>query len=143
MIQMISTALELNDQNRLVALLWHQGETDAELSVTFDEHYKNLMTFVRSVREAFKVPRLPFIAGDFVPYWKSNHIEISAPVADAIKAVCNDCKCGSFVETDGLLSNCQQLDYNPLGWRDTVHFSRKSVYELGKRYYEAFVNLMK
>jgi len=138
MMEMIRTALELNPENRLSAFLWHQGETDATLKASYDVHYNHLMTLIRSVREEFAVPDLPFIAGDFVHHWKNDNIEICVPVVDAIRDVCRDCGKGAFAETDGLLSNYQELNRHPLGWLDTIHFSRKAIYELGKRYFELF-----
>lgn len=138
MMDMIRAALALNPDNRLVVMLWHQGETDAIAKASYDTHYGHLMTLCRSVREKFCVPELPFIAGDFVQHWKSENAEICAPVVDAMRAVCRDCGKGEFVETDGLLSNNQELNRDPLGWYDPIHFSRKAVYELGKRYFAAF-----
>jgi len=143
MMEMIRTALELNPENRLVGFLWHQGETDALEHASYEIHYKHLMTLVESVRSEFQVQELPFIAGDFVQHWKNDNIEISTPVVDAIRAVCKDCGNSAFVETDGLLSNNQELHRWPLGWDDPIHFSRKSVYILGERYFEAFMKLIK
>ena len=141
MIDMIETTLSLNPENRLVALLWHQGETDATLKATYDQHYAHLSTLVNSVRERFSCPDLPFIAGDFVHHWRDDNIEICTPVLDAIRAVCGEGKSG-FVETDGLESNLQGDFEHPYGWRhDAIHFSRKSVYELGKRYYQKFCEI--
>ena len=125
MMEMIRTALSLNPENRLVAFLWHQGETDATNHASFDVHYNHL----------------PFVAGDFVQHWKNDNIEICIPVVEAIHAVCRDIKCGAFVETEGLLSNAQELHRDPLGWYDPIHFSRKAIYELGRRYFEAFVSV--
>lgn len=138
MMEMTRTALALNEDNRLVGLLWHQGETDAELGASYNVHYGHLMTLLRLVREEFGVPDLPFIAGDFVHHWKNDHIAICTPVVAAIRAVCSDCGHGGFVETDGLLSNLQELHRNPLGWEDPIHFSRKAIYELGRRYFAAY-----
>ena len=138
MLDMIRTARALNPENRPAALLWHQGETDAGLRADFPTHYKNLMTLVKGVRAEVGRDDLPFVAGDFVQHWKNDNIEICTPVVDAIRAVCRDCGCGAFVETDGLLSNSQELNRGPLGWEDPIHFSRKAVYELGARYYRAF-----
>lgn len=140
MMEMIRTALSMNEENRLVAFLWHQGETDAIFGADFDTHYNNLMGLVKSVREEFNVPQIPFVAGDFVQHWKKDNWEISVPVVDAIRAVCRDCG-GAFVETDGLLSNSQQPRPVPLGWEDTIHFSRNSLYLLGQRYFEAFAGM--
>ena len=138
MMEMTRCAMELNPENRLRALLWHQGETDAECRATFAVHYGHLSTLVRLVREGFGVPDLPFAAGDFVQHWKGDHLDICEPVISAMRAVCRDCGNGAFVETDGLLSNMQELRRNPLGWEDPIHFSRKSIYILGRRYFEAW-----
>ena len=144
MMEMIRTALSLNPENRLVALLWHQGENDVVHGATFEQHYQNLFSLVQTVRETFQVPSLPFIAGDFVHQWKyfSKYKDACIPVMDAICAVCRDCGHAGFVETDGLHSNAQELTEHPLGWSfDDIHFSRRAIYELGIRYFERFVEL--
>ena len=137
MMEMIRTALELNPENRLIALLWHQGENEVILGSDYDKHYKNLITLLRTVRETYACPDLPFIAGDFVPQWRDANFEGCAPICDAMRDVCRDCGYGGFVAREGLLSNKQVLSGHPFGWPDdTIHFSRPAIYELGKRYYE-------
>jgi hypothetical protein len=138
MMEMIRASLALNPENRLVALIWHQGETDAIYHATFDQHYNHLTTLLTSVRDTFGTPALPFIAGDFVQHWIGKNSEICAPVLDAIRAVCRDLAACGFVETDGLKSNDQEF-----GNGDDIHFSRRSLYELGKRYFEAFAEIAK
>ena len=135
MMDMIRVALSLNPENRLVALLWHQGETDALLGADQDTHYTNLSTLIYSVRDTFSVPELPFVAGDFVHHWRDENAAICAPVLKAIRAVCADLGNGAFVETDGLKSNWQEMGDD---YPDSIHFSRRATYEWGKRYYEAF-----
>lgn len=146
MMEMIRTALGLNKENRLIGLLWHQGETDATLKATYEVHYNHLMGLLRSVREEFNVPELPFIAGDFVHHWKNENLPICVPVVDAIRAVCRDCGYSAFIETDGLHSNRQELGRNtqcgPDVIEDKIHFSRKSNYILGERYFDAFINII-
>ena len=141
MMEMIRTALAMNPDNRLVAFLWHQGETDAICGADFETHYNHLMGLLRSVRETFKVPNLSFVAGDFVQHWKKDNWDICVPVVDAIRAVCRDCGSGVFVETDGLKSNTQEDRDPPLPWEDTIHFSRRALYLLGQRYFAAFDSL--
>jgi len=136
MMQMIETALSLNPENRLVALLWHQGETDAVLGASRDIHFANLSKLVNAVRNTFKYPKLPFIAGDFVQHWKNQNLEICEPVVTAIQEVCNSIGYAGFVTTENLKSNDQELCNG-----DTIHFSRQSLYELGKRYFEIYSKL--
>lgn len=142
MMEMIRAALALNRENRIVGFLWHQGETDATLYASYEVHYRHLMGLLCSVRDEFGITDVPFIAGDFVHQWKNENLEICTPVLDAIRAVCRDCGNGAFVETDGLLSNRQELHRNPLGWEDHIHFSRKAVYELGRRYFEEYAKII-
>lgn len=141
MMAMTRSALELNPANRLVALLWHQGETDAIFQATFDQHYTHLNTLLNSVRDTFGVKDLPFVAGDFVQHWKNDNIGICTPVVNAIRAVCADTPCCGFVETDGLLSNSQEPWSKPEDIDDSIHFSRKAIYALGERYYDAFAGI--
>lgn len=143
MMDMIKTALSLNSENRLVAFLWHQGETDALNNADYDTHYNNLKTLLNSVINTFDVPNLPFIAGDFVHDWKDKNLTICEPVIKAIQTVCREHTNGRFVESEGLMSNAQVIPTNhPLGWGDTdvIHFSRASLYELGNRYFDAFLS---
>ena len=134
---MIKQALALNPENRVVVFLWHLGETDAMNKVSRETHYTNLKRLVDSVRFNFACPTLPFIAADFVPEWKEQNIEISGPVTAAIRDICRDLQPAAFVETDGLHSNNQDTGNN-----DPIHFSRESLNALGKRYFDAFKNLM-
>ena len=144
MMNMICTALALNPENRLAALLWHQGETDAVRGASFSVYYQHLRNLLDSVRTTFGVPELPFVAGDLVRDWKSTNAEACAPVVDAIRAVCRDCGHGGFAESDGLLSNRHELNYRPWTWaEDPIHFSRKSIYELGLRYFAEFERIVR
>jgi len=136
MMEMIKTALELNSNNRLVALLWHQGESDALLNASYETHFKNLSNLVNTVRETFNCPELPFIAGDFVAHWKNQNIAVCEPVINAIKDVCKAVN-GRFVLTDDLLSNAQTFESD-----DIIHFSRDSLYKLGGRYFAAFKEII-
>ena len=136
MIEMIDYALSLNSENRLVALLWHQGEHDAFEKNPPDTYEKQLMGLVNSVRERYSVPTLPFVCGDFVNEWKSENIEICAPIVEKIRLVAERVG-GVFVETSDLLSNNQKI-----GNGDGIHFCRESIYELGRRYLAAYEKII-
>jgi len=135
MMEMIQTALALNPANRLVALIWHQGESDAYMEASYDAHFANLSGLVESVRRTYKSESLPFIAGDLVQQWKSMNEAICDPVVRAMRDVCATGN-GKFVETCGLESNMQAV-----GNEDTIHFSREALYQLGSRYFEAFCEI--
>ena len=133
MLTMAETALGLNGNNRLKAVLWHQGETDAEYLCPFGTHYNNLSVLVNGIRTAFNAKGLPFVAGDFVQHWKGENAGKCEPVVSAIRKVCADMPPAAFVETGGLNSNDQEI-----GNGDSIHFSRAALYEMGVRYFEAY-----
>jgi len=137
LLDMIKVAKELNPENRAVAFLWHQGESDANDPI-FDKHVKNLSYLVKKVREAAGVNDLPFIAGDFVHHWKMKpeNINRCEPIIAAIKDVCAYIGNGAFVETDGLTSNDEAT-----GNGDDIHFSRVALYTMSERYFDAFMKL--
>lgn len=141
MLEMVRTALALNPENRLVAMLWHQGETDVKSKVTYETHYENLSGLLASVRKELDLPNLPFIAADFVPSWRDKYAQVCNPVIRAMRDVCQNFEHATFVETDGLLCNFEKMERPTAGWVDGIHFCRESQYELGHRYYDAFLTL--
>ena len=141
MLEMTKTALELNDENRLVAFLWHQGESETGVP-NYDTHYNNLSNLVKTVRTEFKQSGLPFMAGDFVELWRQNNPETWKPVIEAIRAVCEQIGNAAFVETGGLKSNFEEYGLEADGFKDDIHFSRAALYELGDRYYAAYKSVM-
>lgn len=137
MMEMIGTAVELNKGNRLTALIWHQGETDAMLGAGRELHFNNLSTLVNTMRTTFGYADLPFIAGDFVYHWRNENLEPCLPVIDSMKDVCRTIGSARFVETAELLSNDQKVANG-----DTIHFCRESIYRLGVKYYEAYCDII-
>lgn len=138
LIEMIDTALALNPENKLVAFLWHQGETDAILNATYDNHFNNLYNLVNSIKIKFNYANLPFVSADFVRQWKMENIAICEPVIRAIKDVCIKLGNAGFVETSDLQSNDQKI-----GNGDVIHFSREDLNVLGVRYFNAFSEITK
>lgn len=136
MLRMIETARSLNPENRFVAFIWHQGETDALLNADFQTHYDHLHTLVTLTRNAMGDPTVPFLAADFVHDWIKDNRSISEPVRSAIRSVCEALPHAGFVETDGLRSNNQDC-----GNLDTIHFCRDALYYLGDRYFEQYQRL--
>lgn len=133
MMEMIKTALALNPDNKLVAFLWHQGETDAILNATYEMHYENLSNLVNAVRSTFGYPNLPFVAADFVDHWKKDNLVVCEPVVKAISDLCATIGNAKFFETSELLSNDKKV-----GNGDTIHFCRESLNQLGVEYFKGF-----
>ena len=141
MLDMIRTACALNEENKVVAFLWHQGEDDAALNVEYMTHYNNLHALILSVREITGQAGLPVIAADFVPRWKELEMGTTEQVAQAVRTVMGDLSKAVFVETDGLLANSQDATQPPN--EDHVHFCRDALLVLGERYYAAFADIVK
>ena len=135
MIELIDYALGLNPENKIVAFLWHQGEHDA---FEKNEPYifkQQLEDMLDTVKKRYHAPDLPFIAGDFVNEWKTQNIELCAPIVEKIKEVTKSAS-GVFVETADLLSNNQKN-----GDGDVIHFCRNDLHELGRRYFNAYARI--
>ena len=133
MLSMTKTVLNLNPENKVVAFLWHQGERSINFNLTPDFHMQSLRILIDEVQSEFG-NKFPLIAGDFVPLWKETKGEQGILIEQAIRQVfCNEYN-GGFVESTGLTSNAADVSYR----EDDIHFSRKSCYELGKRYYKVF-----
>ena len=153
MLEATKNALQLNygdNDHRMVAFLWHQGEAEVAHETTTQWHYENLKYLIESVREKFACPNLPFLAADFVPEWKNASEEQAAlceVVVKAMRDVCNDLQPAAFVSSDGLLSNRQTtwraLDDNDNVKNDNIHFCRDACAQLGRRYFEKYINLIK
>jgi hypothetical protein len=134
MIRTAHAVLSLHPDNRIVSVLWHQGETDAVLDSTYREYYDDLHDMIVSLRAFLSLDGIPFIAGDFVPAWKEE-AKSTDPIDEVINAarqVLADLPVTGFVETDGLSSN--------LG--DSIHFSRAANIELGQRYFDLYLTLI-
>jgi hypothetical protein len=132
------TALTLNRSNRLVAFLWHQGENDIICGSDEQTYFGHFSSLINDLRNWFRVPALPFAAGDFVPDWKEHRVneEQWLPVVCALRDAAGRLG-GCFVGTEGLPSNDQVLRNG-----DSIHFSKGALYDLGARYYQAFRELL-
>ncbi|MBR0189656.1 MAG: hypothetical protein IJQ23_04665 [Clostridia bacterium] len=137
---MVDYSLSLNKENRIVALLWHQGEHDAfenaELDVKerYNFYYDNFKKQMLAFREKYGKD-IPVIAGEMVNSWaelSENKAKCDA-VEKATKDVCREIGKASVASSEGLLSNDDAFKNG-----DNLHFCADSLYELGRRYYSLF-----
>lgn len=138
--KMVDYALSQGEDNKIVAFLWHQGEHDAaenqDLSLKTKEayYYEKFGHLVDCLIS--KYGKMPVIAGGFCKEWAGGECAEHCKVINkATKRVLKDVG-GVFVKTDDLLSNNQSV-----GNGDNIHFCRKSIYDLGKRYFKAFIKI--
>ena len=138
-LEMTDMALGLNSENRLVAILWHQGESEAidgkgrgyDYLYSF---YVNSLTRLMTDLED-KYGKVPFMAGGHCDDWIPRFAEESPAIVNATKAVIEKFDHAGYVATEGLGSNDRIVKGKYL---DDVHFNRPALYELGERYFNSF-----
>ncbi len=113
----------------LKAILWHQGESDANAG-GLPEYEPRLTRMIAAFRRDLQMPDLPFIAGQLSRPAKGRWSENRSRFDAALRRALNASPPSALVPSDGLTLN-----------RDRIHFDRKSQQEFGKRYFEAYRSL--
>ena len=133
MMYMLGCALEMNSENRLVALLWHQGESDIIPNNDPLVYHDQLKRCFEMIKERSKLDYLPIIAGDLVPDWKEMSEYDCDPIVEQIKRVTDEMG-GAFADSTGLESN------QGGGYRDgdMIHFTKNALNIFGNRYFEEY-----
>lgn len=141
MTDMAECALKMNKQNRIVAMLWHQGEHDAfeEAELNYDQrkdkYVGNLSALIEDFRARFG--RIPVICGKFAKTWADDYRLNCEAIYEATRIVCDSEGDMKLVETEDL-----HTSHMDTGSGDHVHFSRAALYELGERYYKEFKKII-
>ena len=125
----IILAKEAQKSGDIVAVLWHQGETDANNKT--QDYTEALRTVVRNFRKDLNLSDdIPFIAGNMASFYNpeiSNNIDI---VDNALVTLKNEEPSFDFVDTK---------DLNHRG--DNLHFDTPSLHILGKRYFDKYMEM--
>ena len=115
MVERTIKALNLNPNNRLIGVLWHQGESDS--SETKETYRDTLIELINNFREDVGVPNCPFLLGE-----PNNNSPVN--VVNALKEIPSLINYTYFVSCAGLTGNIN----------DTIHFDSNSLREYGKRF---------
>lgn len=143
MFYMVDKALELSDDMKITAFLWHQGEHDAfeapertygERKAFYKAELKNLLS---DVREHYAKHSFPIIAGEFVREWMEENKVACDAVLCATRELFSEIGNAELVSSEGLLSNGKK---NSTG--DNLHFCRDALMEFGRRYFKAYRKLI-
>jgi len=125
----LKKAREAQKTGRIVAVLWHQGENDAGKQT--ENYLEKLRTVIQNFRRDLQLgDDVPFIAGDmasFYPERLSLHINI---VDNALETLAVEDHSFRLVHTKDLTHR-----------GDNLHYDTASQHELGKRYFEAYLQL--
>lgn len=136
MLEMTDYALSLNPRNRIKGILWHQGEHDAFEGNTTENYHSQLTALINGIKKRYQCPDLPFLCGDFARGWKSQNLSICEPILDVLRQVAQEQQ-GKFVETEDLPTN-----NDATGSGDDIHFCRESLHILGRRYFNAYQDIL-
>jgi len=115
----------------LKAVLWHQGESDSQPEKAKDYEEK-LHSLIERFRIEFSSPDLPFIAGQLGRFPDRPWDDARELVNSVHESLPKKVKNTAFVPSTELTHK-----------GDKVHFDAKSIRELGKRYAEAYLDLVK
>ena len=141
---MVEKALSMHQENRVVALCWHQGESDAferpdmenatERRNAYEAYFEK---FILETRKICNNDTLPVMTGGFTQEWSKHFKPQCEAVIAATVAVCKRLGHARFHATEGLLSNNEKTSNG-----DDIHFCRESLHILGERYYQSFVSIL-
>lgn len=140
---MLDELQQLTSDIRLKAFLWHQGECDAfeipQLTPKerYEKYLKDLSGQMDDFVKRYSCKNLPFVCGGFVEEWTRANEKPCGAVLQALQDFCTKIG-GKFVNTSGMDSNDQDS-----GNGDHLHFCRRELYNLGEKYYEAYLSLEK
>ena len=145
MLSMTKAAIDENPaDNRVVAVLWLQGEHDSFENADWDPdrryttHKKNLTATFNDLYEHLGDRSIPLIAGSFPDTFCNEWPEATNAVLKAIYEVVVDDFGGAFVDNKGLESNAQKV-----GGGDIYHFCKESLRIIGGKYFEKYQELRK
>lgn len=147
LIDMVKSALNMNQENKVVGFLWHQGEhevndgsglkdNEVDPKAKYDYCKEKTGAVLKTVRDNFGCD-IPFIAGEFCNQWAKNYPIQRDAFYKAIKDLCAEKGRAEFVRASDLKSNDEVL-----GDGDTIHFSKESLRILGQRYFDAYKNII-
>lgn len=144
MIKMADLSLSLNPNNKMVAMIWHQGEHDAFENANFksdpvktgDYYEDKLRNLINIVRERYN-ENLPFICAGFTRFFTEQYIPYSLSIMERLEKITKTIKNARYIKTGDLKVNDEVV-----GDGDTIHFNRDALCILGKRYFDMYKDII-
>jgi pimeloyl-ACP methyl ester carboxylesterase len=112
----------------LKGILWHQGESDAQLDLA-EVYEEKLHELIARLRSDLGAPNAPFIAGQMGQFPERPWSDAKKQVDAAHRSLPEKVADAAFVSSEGLTHK-----------GDEVHFNAESYRELGRRYAKAFLS---
>ncbi|MEO9890999.1 sialate O-acetylesterase [Aurantibacter sp.] len=116
----------------LKTILWHQGEND----VYNDNYQKDIDIFINNIRQDLNSPSVPFILGGMVPYWveqDQTRIEQQQIIQNTPNRISNTGYADPSLPT--VINKAVNTD-------DEIHFDAEGQREMGKRYFENYLQII-
>jgi len=128
----VKYCLEKFPSSRVIAILWHQGESDVD-----NPHYQaDLDSMIENIRADINAPSVPFILGGMVPYWVQQD-EKRIRIQSIIQSTPTRIDLTEYADPT-IPSVISKVDDNV----DIYHYDADGQRELGKRYFDAFKRLL-
>ena len=131
-VKRVKHVISTNPENKLVSILWHQGEKDVGNS----NYQKNLDDFIVNIRNDLEAETVPFILGGMVPYW----VNQSDSRKNQQMIISSSTERHDYIGyADPESSFVIQKNNNNV---DQIHYDAKGQRELANRYFEQFVKII-
>ncbi len=125
----IRRAKQAIESGDLKAILWHQGESDAQPDAAA-LYERKLHQLIARFRKTLVAPNVPFIAGQMGQFAERPWTDARKLVDTAHRRLGETVPHCAFVRSDGLSHK-----------GDEVHFDSQSYRELGRRYAKAYLEM--
>ncbi len=133
-VERVRFILDKYPQSTLVAILWHQGETDIILN---NQNYQNdLDNFIINLRSDLANDTVPFILGGMVPYWVQQAPE-RLQMQQLLKNMPQ--RFAKVAYADPLLPFVIEKPDNTV---DDIHYDAAGQRELGTRYFNQYLSIV-
>ena len=117
----------------IAGVLWHQGEADCSADLA-SEYEPKLVQFIKDIKTDLSLDDVPFLLGglgDYLLDYPPKGIFKNYPIINsAMEKAASTLPMTGFVSAEGLTPN-----------PDNLHFSSKSLYDFGLRYFDEFEKL--
>lgn len=121
-------------QSELKAVLWHQGEKEANHR---NEHFQeDLDNFIRDLRDDLGHDNLPFVLGGLVPYWVDQDV-YRLTFQSILKTAPTRMPLVGYADPERpfVIEKADNAE-------DVVHFSAEGQREMGNRYFMAYKQIV-
>ncbi len=122
----VKKAREAQKSGKIAAVLWHQGESDADKRT--ENYTEKLRQVVNNFRRDLQLDdNVPFIAGDMASFYSEKILRNTDIVDEALQTLAAELPFFQLVTTKDLTDR-----------GDKLHFDTPSQHILGERYFQAF-----